>query len=263
MSDLEQQLALIHSSPPDALGKMLHELLSNPRQHLDALSVVVPELSLLLSRLLVTRDLNGANQLTAAIEEALERHRHRQDGLLHACSNLDGEAGRLFAYHMGRLQGLVVLARRLPALDLPDVIRGEIMDGGENQWIVEVLAHEGALTIRNLLKTLKAQRPLHAPTEDDLHHHLSWLTRVGVIDTRTKRAIKYSVSPLGRRLLEPTPPWLEAVRIAYQAYRNGTDPSPSPFADVLLQLFGTIDQPSQPPEDPPGHTGPPPAHSPQ
>jgi len=242
--DLERYLALIHSSPPDALGRMLAGILEEPGAHLEHLRVFVLEVSLLLSRLLFAQDQEGASRLTVALEIALGTVDLNIESPSYAGMMLRATEAQLFAYYMGRLQGLLVLARRAAVLEIPHHVRAEVQDGGYNQMLLQTLAQQGEMTFRNLRQALRV--PLAdgdvPSSEPALHQRLTWLVKIGVVErnARSNRLI-YTISALGRRLLQEKLPWVEAVSFSYRAYRKGISGLPGPFAGVLEEVFRAVD----------------------
>jgi hypothetical protein len=243
--DLERYLALIHSSPPEVLGRLLADILESPDDRLEHLRVFVPEVGLVLSRLLFAQDLDGAARLSGALEAALGARELNVESPRYAGGGAGSRTGMVVAYYLGRLQSLLVLARRLPVLDIPEHVLSEVQDGGENQAVLEILATQGPMSVRSLRQALRAELPEGGlPSPEELHRRMAWLVRTGVLEleSRNKRSLNYSVSPLGRRLLQEKPPWVEAVAAAYRAHRSGRSGQPGPFSAVLEGVFRSIDK---------------------
>lgn len=241
--DVDKYVALLHSSPPGVLAARLSEILGDPPVQLPYLQIFVPEVCSMLGTRIAAGDAEGASELGEALRSVLTEKLPELDGFETIGWNLPKKEACAWAYLLGRLQSSIVLAIQLPHIDKPPFAQVEALDGGDNQAILYLLSRKGPMAIKTLRMALNdcldgPQRRL-----EELRKNLGRLIRVKAVDVdvQTRHGNLYRISPLGQRMLDDSPPWLEMVTQAYRAYRMDLACEHLPFGEQLKQIFLDVD----------------------
>lgn len=269
-------VASLHRLESADLGEHLQSILTDPADQLSRLSVFVPEVGLMLTRVMFLRDYEAVIDLVQALEGPLE-----------LAGVMDGRRAELgegaapedradVQYFLGRMVALVVCAKRFLLLDSLERLRQEHLDGGLSQAVLELLKASGARSQRGILTALTAQTAGGVRVRrQDLHQVLKRLVRDELMVQRagTGRAQTLELTELGQQLLEAAPPWVDDVEEAYRTYRRlqvsgiatatqrslvklftrldreGGAGAPEPAAAPVKRAFPYADPEHLPPED--------------
>lgn len=256
-----QLLSLLHSAPTEQLGQLLRALLAAQDHSLPSLMVVVPELCLQLSQLILAQDAQGSLALCRALDSALSSFDCQAESPGFVGAHLPPEQGRQLAWLLGRLESTLIFARRTQLLKLPPSLQEELMDGGRSRGLLKLLSEHGAMNLRAIahLKALDGDDD----TPERVRTIMSPLVKAGMVEL-VQRAGRneYRLSPLGTRVMEDRPVWLDAVERAYRAFRQGHEGLPVAFLQDLTHIFQSVDASLDPnavaPSPPQGVEPPPP-----
>ncbi len=241
--DVDQYIALIHSSPPELLAAQLVELLDDPAGRLERLKVYVPEVCSIVCARIVARDHGLLERIVTALGAPLAGLQLDFSAPDAFGASLARDTACSVAYYLGRLQSLLVMAAQVPLIDVPPMVKAEALDGSDNQAILFLLAQRGPMSIRTLRLALNGVAKGPVRSLEHVRKCLVRLIHIGAVETehRSSQVIYYRLSDFGSHLLEEQPEWMDLVVETYRSYRTGSAPPVRPHAELLLQRFREID----------------------
>lgn len=254
--DTAQLFNYLHSARPEQLAALLRELLAQvdarpqpelpatagrqPVEALHALSIVVPELAFVLTRLALAQDQAGALALAEALETALVDLDLQPDSPYFPGAALEPAASRQLAWLLGRLSSMLTFVRRIPLMAVPAGLQEELQDGGRSRNLLKHLADQGPCTLRALAQAKVLDATSESP--ERVRQVLTPLVRAGIVESISRQGRnEYRLTPVGIRILEVRPVWLDAVERGYRAYRLGQKGLPVPFFRSLEEIFAGVD----------------------
>lgn len=240
--DDEQLIAFISSAPPEKLSALLVDLLSAPVQTYSALCMVLPNLTLRISRALLVPDEEPINPLRMALEDALKHFELDPGSDTFVASGLPPRDERKLTWLLGRLTSVVVLARQQPVWMFSGAVRSLIQPETPGARVLQAFGAQESITQKQLLTRLKSQDAAHSWSGTQLRPLLLALVRAELLQTETSGAnLIYRLGPVGVRLLAEQSSFLSGVEEAYRAYRLGHPSPPSRHSLELSAIFARVD----------------------
>lgn len=241
--DEEQLLAVIATSPPQQLGRLLTDLLQAPVQTYAELCVVLPRLTFRLSRALFLPDEEPVAPLSAALEAALARFELDPSAETFVASGLPWVEQRRLTWLLGRLYALIVLTRQMPVLTLSAAARALIQEGSPGGRVLECVGLEEKVTQKALQAWLRVHPPALGWGNMTLRPLLLTLVREGLLSSDAVGAgVTYRLGPVGQRIVAERVEGLAGLEATYRAYRAQQGPPSNPRAALWYALFAQVDE---------------------
>ena len=240
--DDEQITAFTASAPPDKLSALLVDLLNAPVQTFSTLCLVLPNLTMRLSRALLIPDEEPVLPLLTALEEGLLRFDLDPGSETFVASGLPHTDERRLTWLLGRLTSVLVLARQQPVWTFSGAVRSLVQPGTPGARVLQALATQDSITQKQLLARLKTQDPELGWSGPLLRPLLLALVRAELLQTETTgSSLLYRLGPVGTRLITEQSNRLSKLEAAYRAYRLGQNAPTTPHTLELLAIFARVD----------------------